>query len=139
LSSEARFYDFMGFEPEFATRVRGFYLPFFEGCTSVLDIASGRGEFLGVLRDAGIAGVGVDFDPLMVRTARAAGHQVEEGDAFEYLRGREAAFDGVFSAHFIEHLPAERVSELFELAFRALRPGGRLVVCPPTATSRPTL
>jgi SAM-dependent methyltransferase len=139
LLSEARFYDFMGFDPAFAIKVRGFYLPFFEGCDSVLDIACGRGEFLGVLKRAGISGVGVDLDPLMVRAARAAGHQVEEADAFEYLGERRAAFDGIFSAHFIEHLPAERVSKLFELAFRALRPGGRLVVCTPNAAALPTL
>lgn len=139
MSSEARFYEFMGFDSARHRRARAFYLPFFEGCRSVLDIATGRGEFLDVLREAGIPASGVDLDPLMIRTARAAGHDVTEGDAFEFLRAREGAADGVFSAHFIEHLPSERVIELFALAVRALRPGGRFVVCTPNAASLPTL
>jgi len=129
----------MAFDPEYARKVRSFYLPFFAGCRAVLDIATGRGEFLGLLRDAGVPAVGVDLDPLMVKAARAAGHEVTEGDAFEFLRGKEAAFDGIFSAHFIEHLPSERVIELIGLAVRALRPGGLLVLCTPNAVSLPTL
>jgi len=129
----------MHFDPEYARKVRGFYVPFFEGCESVLDIATGRGEFLGLMREAGIGAVGVDLDPLMVKAARTAAYEVAEADVFDYLRGRENAFDGVFSAHFIEHLPSERVVELFGLCGRALRPGGRLVLCTPNPASLPTL
>jgi SAM-dependent methyltransferase len=134
-SSEHGFFDHMGFDPEDMRRARAFYVPMFEGRDSVLDVACGRAEFLDVLG----RGEGVDIEPEMVAAARAAGHNVQLGDAFEFLRSHSDQYDGIFSAHFVEHLPAERVDELIRLAFRALRPDGTLVICTPNAASLPTL
>lgn len=136
---ESSFYSFMGFESDFAREVRAFYLPFFEGCGEVLDVACGRGEFMDVLREAGIGARGVDIDPGMVRAARQAGHDVQEADVFSFLEGRTGAFDGIFSAHLVEHLTYEQTMGLLRLAFAALRPGGRIAICTPNAASLPTL
>jgi SAM-dependent methyltransferase len=138
-STESAWYAFMGFDPDQHRRVRGFYRRFFTGCHHVLDLACGRGEFLDVLRQDGIGAVGLDHDAGMVELARKAGHQVEDADAFEYLAQHPVAFDGIFSAHFVEHLPPERVTELIGLASRALEPGGRLVLATPNSASLPTL
>jgi SAM-dependent methyltransferase len=133
--SEHGFFAHMGFDPEVMRRARAFYVPMFEGRERVLDVACGRGEFLEALG----RGEGVDIEPEMVAAARAAGQSVEQGDAFEFLRERPGRYDGIFSAHFVEHLPSERVTELVRLCYEALRPNGALVVCTPNAASLPTL
>src|SRR5262249_37651948 len=40
---------------------------------------------------------------------------------------------GVFAAHFLEHLPAPTVQEVYEQAFRVLAPGGTFVAAVPNA------
>jgi SAM-dependent methyltransferase len=134
-SSEHDFFEHMGFDRESMRRARGFYPPMFEGKPDVLDLACGRGEFLDVLG----RGSGVDIEEQMVTAARAAGHEVALGDAFDYLREHPGRYDGVFSAHFIEHLPYERAAELVGLIWRALRGGGVAVICTPNSASLPTL
>ncbi len=59
------------------------YLPYFKNATHVLDVGCGRGEFLELLRDAGIGGTGVDVNHEMVEQCRAAGLDVSEGDALD--------------------------------------------------------
>jgi hypothetical protein len=73
---ERDYYAHMAFDPEHSREVLGLYVPFFEGSGPVLELAPGRGEFLGLLREAGIAGRGVDMDEGMVEVARAGGHGV---------------------------------------------------------------
>jgi SAM-dependent methyltransferase len=133
--SEHDFFEHMGFDPEQMREARAFYVPMFEGKAEVLDLACGRGEFLQALG----RGVGVDIEERMVAAARETGEEVELADAFEYLRRREGSFDGVFSAHFLEHLPYERAAELVGLAWRSLRAGGVAVFCTPNPASLPTL
>lgn len=138
-TTESDWYAFMRFDPAQHRRARGYYVPFFKGCLRVLDVACGRGEFLDVLRDARIPGEGIDTDEGMVQAARASGNQVELGDAFGFLEAHPASFDGIFSAHFIEHLESEVATRLIELSVTALRPGGCLVVATPNSASLPTL
>jgi SAM-dependent methyltransferase len=133
--SEHDFFEHMGFDPALMRKARGFYVPMFEGKQEVLDLACGRGEFLDMLG----RGSGVDIEEKMVRAARDAGHDVALGDAFEYLRDRPETYDGIFSAHFVEHLPYDRAAELVGLAWRALKSGGVAVLCTPNSASLPTL
>jgi SAM-dependent methyltransferase len=133
--SEHDFFEYMGFDPDLMRKARAFYVPMFEAKQDVLDLACGRGEFLDVLG----RGTGVDIEEKMVVAAREAGHDVALGDAFEYLRDRPETYDGIFSAHFVEHLPYERAAELVGLAWRALKSGGVAVICTPNSASLPTL
>jgi SAM-dependent methyltransferase len=134
-SAEFDFFEHMGFDSARLREGRAYYVPMFDGCDEVVDVACGRGEFLEALG----RGVGVDVEEAMVRVAREAGLSVELDDAFDYLAARSASFDGVFSAHFIEHLTYERAAELLRRSYSALRPGGVLVVATPNAASIPTL
>jgi glycosyltransferase involved in cell wall biosynthesis/SAM-dependent methyltransferase len=105
------------------------YLPLFEGTDWVLDVGCGRGEFLDLLRGAGIGGRGVDLDAAMVERCREKGHQVVEGDALEHLdRLEDAKLPGAFVAQLIEHLPAEALNELLRLLAAKLAPGGTVVL-----------
>lgn len=130
---ESSYYSFMRFDPAHSRKVLEFYLPFFEGGGRVLELAPGRGEFLGLLRDRGIDAVGVDIDEGMVEEARAAGHDVALGDAIGYLHdvAEPGSLGGVFSSHLVEHLHPPDAARLFAGARKALAPGGKLIMVTP--------
>jgi len=101
------------------------YVPKFSGRSAVLDIGCGRGEFLDLLRAAGIGARGVDLNQAMVETARARGLDAVEGDALAHVRSLpDGSLDGVFSAQVVEHLDPAYLMALLEAAFHKLRPGG---------------
>jgi SAM-dependent methyltransferase len=130
---ESDYYAHMGFDPEHTRAVLGFYLSFFEDAGPVLELAPGRGEFLALLRDAGVKAVGVDVDEGMVERCRADGLDVVVGDAIDYLHttAEPDSFTGVFSAHFLEHLHPDAVERLLAGVERVLAPGGRFVSATP--------
>jgi len=112
------------------------YLPYFRGCQKVLDVGCGRGEFLGVLRDGGVPGYGVDSDESMVEAARGHGHHVVLEDAVSHLRSLEpGAIDGIFASQVAEHLPTADLMSLLEVGFRKLRPGGVIALETPNPES----
>jgi 2-polyprenyl-3-methyl-5-hydroxy-6-metoxy-1,4-benzoquinol methylase len=102
------------------------YVEDFKDAAPVLDVGCGRGEFLGLLREAGIEAKGIDADADMVAYARGEGLAVEQADALAYLETQEN-LGGIFMAQVVEHLPPAQLFRLLELAARALRPGGLLV------------
>lgn len=130
---ESDYYAFMGYDPEHSRAGLRHYLPFFAD-GPVLELACGRGEFLGLLREAGVVAEGVDLDEGMVAAARAAGHAVQHADALVGLRDRpDDSVRGVFSAHFVEHLAPADLQELVVESARVLAPGGVFVAATPNA------
>src|SRR2546430_486326 len=104
------------------------YVEDFHEAAPVVDLGCGRGEFLVLLREAGIEAKGVDADADMVAYARGEGLEVDHTGAVEYLQGlADASLGGIFAAQLLEHLPASTVVRLLELAAAKLRPGGLLV------------
>jgi SAM-dependent methyltransferase len=104
------------------------YVELFAGADPVLDVGCGRGEFLALLRDAGIDARGVDADADMVDFARGEGLEVTQADALEHLSSLpDASVGGVFCAQLVEHLPPAALLRLLELAAAKLRPGGLFV------------
>jgi SAM-dependent methyltransferase len=104
------------------------YVDDFRDATPVLDVGCGRGEFLSLLRGAGVEARGVDADSDMVAYARGEGHQVEQADALAYLEGQtDGSLGGIFAAQVVEHLPPAALQRLLELAHAKLRSGGLLV------------
>ena len=80
---------------------------------------------MGLLAAAGIDARGVDLDETMIDRARASGADVHHGDALDFLMKQEdASLGAIFSAQFIEHLPATRLPELLEIARAKLLPEG---------------
>jgi O-antigen chain-terminating methyltransferase len=104
------------------------YLDDFRGQRPVLDIGCGRGEFVALLREAGIDARGIDADADMVAYANGEGLPVEQADAVEYLNGLgDASLGGIFMAQVVEHLPPPTLVRLLELAATKLNRGGLLV------------
>jgi len=123
----------------FAERFRGsedyvksgqrFYLPYFTGRRDVLDIGCGRGEFLELMREAGVPASGIDLSRESVDTCRHKGLEAETADLFAYLADLpERSLDGIFSAQVVEHLPPERLPEMIRLAASRLQPDGVLAI-----------
>jgi SAM-dependent methyltransferase len=104
------------------------YVEDFRQAAPVLDLGCGRGEFLALLRDAGVEARGVDIDPDMVAYAQGEGLDVDLADVVQYLDSvADASLGGIFAAQVLEHLAAPTVVRLLELAAEKLRPGGVLV------------
>lgn len=129
---------YRGTEEEIRERIAA-YLPWLRRIPAgapVLDLGCGRGESLALLRDHGIPARGVDSSARMVALCRDRGLEAEEGDVFETLaRLPEGSLGGVASFHVIEHLPASSLDRLVRLAWRALRPGGVLILETPNPLS----
>ncbi len=131
---EVPFLDYFAYE----SRMRGAtelvrekqrgYVEDFRGAAPVVDLGCGRGEFLVLLREAGLEAKGVDVDADMVAYARGEGLEVEHTGAVEYLEGlADGSLGGIFAAQLLEHLPASTVVRLLELSTAKLRTGGLLV------------
>ncbi len=130
-----RSFDYMEFENRFrgdpaaiADRQR-FYVELFKGATlPVVDIGCGRGEFLGLLREAGIPCYGVDRHPDMVKLCREQGFEVVDADSMEHLASvEEGSRGGIFCSQMVEHLAPSEVPGFFELANRAVAVGAPFV------------
>jgi O-antigen chain-terminating methyltransferase len=129
---------YRGTEEEIRERIAA-YRPFLSDLPAgapVLDLGCGRGEALALLRDWGLAGRGVDASARMVQLCHDRGLEAEVGDLFAVLSGLpEGSLGGVVSFHVIEHLPAAALDRLVRLAYRALRPGGVLILETPNPLS----
>jgi SAM-dependent methyltransferase len=128
-------YKYLGFEDAFRgssddIRERlASYVPSFADSPGVLDLGCGRGEFLELLREAGIAARGLDLNHEMVEACRARGLDVVEGDALGFVESLpDASLGGIFAAQMVEHLEPGYLMRLLEAAFHKLRPGGTIVL-----------
>ena len=119
---------------EYVKAGQGFYLPHFAGCRAVLDIGCGRGEFLEMMRDAGIPARGIDLGEESVAACRHKGLEAEAADLYEYLAGMpEASLDGIFCSQVVEHLPPERLPEMIKLCAGRLARNGAIAIETPNA------
>ena len=119
---------FRGSEEDIRTR-QSFYLPFFQGRKQVLDIACGRGEFLELMREAGVAARGVDLDGDMIARCLEKKLDVTQADVFTYLEGiPDGTLDGIFSSQFVEHLEPNVYLHLIAQCAEKLAPGGVLAL-----------
>ena len=119
---------FRGASEDIAKRQRA-YLPYFEGASDVLDVGCGRGEFLALLRDDGIAARGVDTNAEAVERCREQGLDATRCDALGHLRTlADESLGGLFSAQVVEHLEADYLMRMLADARRVLRPGSRVVL-----------
>ena len=119
---------FRGSEASVAERQR-FYVPHFGGHRRVLDVGCGRGEFLELMREAGIEARGIDLSAECVALCRSKGLNAEQADLFQYLEPLpEGSLDGIYSGQVVEHLPPQRLPDFVRLAATRLDRGGLLVI-----------
>jgi len=101
---------------------------FFQDATSVLDVGSGRGEFLEAFNMLGLEARGVDLSPSIKDLAKR--FEVSQCDfENEVLPYADATFDSLFSKSVVEHLHCPE--KLVDECYRILKPGGKAVfMCP---------
>src|SRR5438067_2005615 len=108
------------------------FVPLFAGRKRVLDLGSGRGTFLELMRGNSIGAYGVELDERLVESSRAKGFEIVHADAEDHLRQLpERSIDGVFAAHFAEHLEPGKLIEVLRQCLRVLQPGAPLVMATP--------
>ncbi len=131
------------FEPEhylaFEERFRGSsdelrgrlldYVPYFKGQGPVLDLGCGRGEFLELLKEAGVEAKGIDGNREMIHACRDKGLDAEVGDIVATVAdARSGEASGIFAAQVIEHLPPTVIRKFLGDCYRVLRRDGRVVL-----------
>jgi SAM-dependent methyltransferase len=125
---------FRGAREDIRQRLR-FYLdrvknqPTFNPSLPLLDIGCGRGEWLELMREAGITAYGVDTNHLVVDECVKLGLEVRHADAIVHLTNLpDNALGGISIFHLIEHLPLDVLLQLIDEARRTLVPGGLLLL-----------
>ena len=101
------------------------YLPYVKERGPVVDLGSGRGEWLEILNEAGIEASGVDTNLIQLEQCRARGLNVSEEDFLAHLqRLDDASVGAVTGFHIVEHVPLKTLITLLNETLRVLRPGG---------------
>ncbi len=107
------------------------YLPYFTKTkldfkkTPVLDIGSGRGEFLQLLQHSKITGLGLDINHDMVARSKQKGLEAIQGDALAHLKSvKPRQYGAITGFHIVEHIPFHILLRIFSEARRALAQDG---------------
>ncbi len=118
---------FRGTEDEIKKRI-SIYLKYFSSGT-ILDIGCGRGEFLEILKDAGISGKGIEINEQMYHHCKNKNLDVELADAFVYLeRQVDQSIDGIIMVQVIEHLSPDDIIEFLKLSYQKLKNGSYMIL-----------
>jgi len=126
-------YEFGGSEKHVRRSHRRF-IRYFRSCRLVLDLGCGRGSFMNLLQESGVACVGVDSSPSSLDACKRRGlDAVELADATSYLRRHPDTFEGIFCSHLIEHMEPQQAAALLDSSLLALRPGGVAIFVTPNA------
>lgn len=95
----------------------------------VLDLGCGQGDWLALLQAAGHNAQGVDMAAECVQACTRQGLKARQGDALAALKSTPpGSLAAVTAFHLIEHIPLAAQISLFADAYRALAPGGLLLV-----------
>jgi SAM-dependent methyltransferase len=125
---------FRGSRAEIRDRL-AIYLPYVRSASAgsatapVLDLGSGRGEWLEILREQGYVARGVERNRALNDLSRAKGLNVLDGDMFRYLAELpDNSLGAITCFHVVEHLSFDLVLRLFDEIVRVLRHGGVAIV-----------
>ena len=95
------------------------------GSKPVADLGCGRGEFLSLLAESDIRGVGVDLSAAFVAECREQDLDVSKQDLLAFLGSqKDKSLRAVVSFQVLEHLPFPVLLRTYAEAFRVLVPGG---------------
>lgn len=103
---------------------------------AILEVGCGWGRLLYFFKTKGYSNLqGVDISLEQVKIARQLIDNVTERDAIEYMDNYPALFDLIVGLDIIEHFNKEEVLHFLGACYKALRPGGRLILQTPNAES----
>jgi len=94
----------------------------------ILDLGSGNGEWLELLKAEGYSVTGVDSNRILIDRCEQIGLAVIHGDLIEHLRTLpDSTLSAVTGFHILEHLHFYSVISLIDETRRVLKPGGRAI------------
>ncbi|WP_394425071.1 glycosyltransferase [Vreelandella stevensii] len=95
----------------------------------VVDLGSGRGEWLELMQENGWPAKGIDTNESMAAACNESGLRVEVNDALSALKQAETnSLAAVTGFHIAEHIPFDALVTLIQEIHRALLPGGVLIL-----------
>ena len=98
----------------------------------VVDLGSGRGEFIELLHKNDIRAIGVDLNKSMVKRSTDKGLEATAADAITHLKkAKSGSLGGITGFHIAEHIPFEQLIILVAEARRVLVKGGFLLMQTP--------
>ena len=99
------------------------------GDRAVLDIGCGRGDWLALLAEEGVVAYGVDIDERSIEFARSNKLDARLADAFAHMAEvPTGSLAAITAFHLVEHLTTDDLVTLLDLCYRALMPGGLLIL-----------
>lgn len=111
------------------------YSPFIEPLSKLypqsgaIDLGCGRGEWLELLKEYQFDALGIDLDEAMLADCKALSLHVEMGNALDKLAKQPDESLALISGfHIAEHLNNNDLQFLIKESFRALKPGGLLIL-----------
>ena len=97
--------------------------------TPIVDIGCGRGEWLELLLENGLAAYGIDINSMMVERTTLLGLDARVADLAAHLRSLDdGSRSAVTAFHVVEHLAFDVLVDFLDQALRVLMPGGILIV-----------
>lgn len=95
----------------------------------IVDLGSGRGEWLELMQKNGWPAKGIDTNESMAQACKENGLRVEVNDALAALEQTESnTLAAVTGFHIAEHIPFDSLVALIQEVQRALVPGGVLIL-----------
>jgi len=111
------------------------YLPFLRSVPAdqpVLELGCGPGYILEFLSNRRFSRVeGIDISKEQIALARQRGNNATVADVFRFLRPKKGRYAAILAIDFVEHFSKSELLLLFPLIFKALRPGGILLIQTP--------
>lgn len=108
------------------------FLPLLRGVprtANILDLGCGSGALLAYLDRRGFSQAhGIDISGEQIARAHQRGVNAVCGDALAHLADNVDAYDLIVAADVLEHFSRNEDLQLVQLAFKALKPRGRLLV-----------
>lgn len=96
---------------------------------SVFEIGPGRGEMARLISQLGFKWRGVDANVSQVAVLKSKGFDARSGEGWNLLADEpEESLAAIIALHVIEHVPFQKVIQLFQLAATRLEPGGLLLL-----------
>ena len=127
--------QFRGGPQEVEQRLR-YYLPFLKELNAdskILDLGSGRGDWLKLLTKEGFNPGGVEVNEVFAERSRKEGFEVIQSEMLLYLAEQpDDSLDLITAFHLIEHLNADKMILLLHEIRRTLKPGGRVFLETPS-------
>lgn len=94
-----------------------------------MDLGCGRGEWLELMQEQGIAALGIDKNESMIQYCKKRRLDVVKNDLFTHLKNQSSDSVDILTAfQVVEHLHKNMLADMLKEAYRVLRPGGVLIL-----------